>query len=47
MKFSDVILSKKSVVHSIKCEQKIKTSVWSMVTTTKLVSDIFENIFAS
>jgi len=36
-------LSKKSVVHSVKCEQKVKTTIWSMVTTTKLVSNIFEN----
>jgi len=36
-------LSKKSVVHSIRCEQKVKTTVWSMATTTKLVNNIFEN----
>jgi len=44
IKFSDVILSKKSVVHSIRCEQKVKTTVWPMATITKLVSNIFENV---
>jgi len=46
MKLSGVTLGKKSAVRPIRREQKVKTPAWSMATTTKLVSNMFENIFA-
>lgn len=46
MKLSGVTLGKKSAIRLMKREQKIKTPTWSMATTTKLVSNMFENIFA-
>lgn len=45
-KLSGVTLGKKSAVRSMRREQKIKAPAWSMATTTKLVRDMFENIFA-
>ncbi|KYN05968.1 DNA (cytosine-5)-methyltransferase PliMCI [Cyphomyrmex costatus] len=46
MKLSGVTLGKKSAVRLVRRAQKIKTPAWSMATTTKLVSNMFENIFA-
>ncbi|KAL0106555.1 hypothetical protein PUN28_016331 [Cardiocondyla obscurior] len=47
MKLSGVTLGRhKSAVRQAKREQKVKTPSWSMATTTKLVRNIFENIFA-
>jgi len=46
MKLSGVTLGKKSAVRPMRREQKVKTPAWSMATTTKLVSNMFENIFA-
>lgn len=46
MQLSGVTLGKKSAIRPMKRQQKIKTPTWSMATTTKLVSNMFENIFA-
>jgi len=46
MKLSGVTLGKKSVVRLMKRAPKVKTPGWSMATTTKLVNNMFENIFA-
>lgn len=46
MKLSGVTLGKKSAIRPVKRQQKIKMPAWSMATTTKLVSNMFENIFA-
>lgn len=46
MKLSGVTLGKKSAIRPMRRQQKIKTPTWSMATTTKLVSNMFENIFA-
>nr|ASM42030.1 DNMT1 [Pogonomyrmex barbatus] len=46
MKLCGITLGKKSVLRSVRREQKVKTPAWSMATTTKLVSNMFENIFS-
>lgn len=46
MKLSGVALGKKSAIRPmVKRECKVKESIWSMATTTKLVNDVFESIF--
>ncbi|XP_025996917.1 DNA (cytosine-5)-methyltransferase PliMCI isoform X2 [Solenopsis invicta] len=46
MHLSGVTLGKKSAIRLSKRQPKIKKPSWSMATTTKLVSNMFENIFA-
>lgn len=46
MKLSGVTLGKKSAIRPMRRDPKVKTPTWSMATTTKLVSNMFENIFA-
>ncbi|XP_071643809.1 DNA methyltransferase 1a [Temnothorax longispinosus] len=46
MNLSGVTFGKKSAVRPMRRKPKVKTPVWSMATTTKLVSNMFENIFA-
>ncbi|KYQ51853.1 DNA (cytosine-5)-methyltransferase PliMCI [Trachymyrmex zeteki] len=46
MKLSGVTLGKKSAVRLLRRAPKVKMPAWSMATTTKLVNNMFENIFA-
>lgn len=40
-----VTLGKKAAIHRTKREQKVKKPAWTKATTTKLVNNMFENIF--